>query len=60
MSFILDALRKSENDRRDQAQPTLAAAPQAAPVQKRSVWPLIIAVVLAINAMYLRHPHSDS
>jgi len=51
MSFILDALRKSEDDRRDQAQPTLAAAPQAAPVQKRSIWPPILAVVLAINAI---------
>jgi general secretion pathway protein B len=51
MSFILDALRKSENDRRDQAQPTLAATPQAAPAKKRSIWPPILVVVLAINAV---------
>jgi general secretion pathway protein B len=51
MSFILDALRKSENERRDQAQPPLAAAPQAASVKKRSIWPPILAVVLAINAI---------
>ena len=51
MSFILDALRKSENDRRDQAQPTLAAAPQVAPAKKSSLWPPILVVVLAINAI---------
>jgi general secretion pathway protein B len=51
MSFILDALRKSENEHRDQAQPNLAAAPQAAPAKKRSIWPPILAVVLAINAI---------
>lgn len=51
MSFILDALRKSENEHRDQAQPNLAAAPQAAPAKKRSIWPPILVIVLAINAI---------
>jgi len=51
MSFILDALRKSENNRRDQAQPNLAAVPQAAPAKKSSIWPPIIVIVLTINAV---------
>jgi len=51
MSFILDALRKSENERREQAAPTLAGTPRAAPAKKRTFWLPILAVVLAVNAM---------
>ncbi len=51
MSFILDALRKSENERREQAAPTLAGTPRATPAQKRTIWLPILAVVLAVNAL---------
>lgn len=51
MSFILDALRKSENERRQQAAPALAAAPQPAPVEKRNIWIPILSGVLAANVL---------
>lgn len=51
MSFILDALRKSDNERREQTAPTLAAAPQAVAIQKRTIWLPILAVVLTVNAL---------
>ncbi len=51
MSFILDALRKSENERRQQATPALAAAPQAAAMKKRSLWVPVLVVVLVLNAI---------
>ncbi len=53
MSFILDALRKSENDRREQAAPALATAPRTAQVTNKSIWPPVLAVVLAVNALAL-------
>ncbi|MAF83270.1 MAG: general secretion pathway protein GspB [Gammaproteobacteria bacterium] len=51
MSFILDALRKSENERREQTAPALSAAPQATLTNKRTFWLPILVVVLAINAL---------
>ncbi len=51
MSFILDALRKSENERREQAPPALATAPRAAPLKKSNIWLPILAVILGINAL---------
>jgi general secretion pathway protein B len=51
MSFILDALRKSENERREQAPPALAATPQAVPKQKRTIWLPILVIVLAVNVI---------
>jgi len=51
MSFILDALRKSDNERRQQAAPTLTTVPQAAPAKKRSLWIPVLVIVLAINAI---------
>ena len=51
MSFILDALRKSDNERREQAAPALAAAPQAVAIQKKTIWLPILAVVLTVNAI---------
>ncbi len=53
MSFILDALRKSENERRRQTGPALAAAPRATDTKKRSIWLPILAIVLTINAIVL-------
>mgnify|MGYP001590362261 FL=1 len=38
MSFILDALRKSEHDRQRQSGPALAEVPIAAPKPKSNVW----------------------
>jgi len=51
MSFILDALRKSDNERRQQTTPGLAAAPRGIAPKKRSIWLPILAIVLTINAM---------
>ena len=51
MSFILDALRKSENERREQAPPALAATPQAVPKQKRTIWLPILVIVLTVNVI---------
>ncbi len=51
MSFILDALRKSEDQRREQSAPVLAAAPRAAPARKKSIWLPILVIVLVINAL---------
>jgi general secretion pathway protein B len=51
MSFILDALRKSENERREQAPPALAAAPQAVARQKRTIWLPILVIVLMVNVI---------
>lgn len=51
MSFILDALRKSENERREQAPPALAATPQAVPKQKRTIWLPILVIVLMVNVI---------
>ena len=51
MSFILDALRKSETERQQQTGPVLAASGQRAPRQKRSVWPPVIVLVLIANAV---------
>jgi len=42
---------KSENERREQAPPALAAAPQAATAKRRTIWLPILAVVLALNAV---------
>lgn len=51
MSFILDALRKSEDQRRQQAAPTLAAAPRTAPARKKSIWLPILVIALAMNTL---------
>jgi general secretion pathway protein B len=47
MSFILDALRKSEHERQRQTGPALAEVPVAAPKPRSNVWgPLAIALLL--------------
>jgi len=51
MSFILDALRKSDNERREQTAPPLAAAPKSVSQQKRNVWLPVLVIALAINAI---------
>ncbi|MDH3977093.1 MAG: general secretion pathway protein GspB [Gammaproteobacteria bacterium] len=51
MSFILDALRKSENERQQQTAAPLAAMPRSTRQQSRNVWLPILIIVLACNAL---------
>lgn len=60
MSFILDALKKSETDRQRQSGPSLFEVKVAPPRRALPVWAMAIAVLLAINVvviswMLLRH-----
>jgi general secretion pathway protein B len=61
MSFILDALKKSESDRQRQSGPSLFEVKVAPPRRTLPVWAVAIAVLLGINViviswMLLRHP----
>jgi general secretion pathway protein B len=61
MSFILDALKKSETDRQRHSGPSLFEVKVAPPRRRLPVWAVTIAVLLAINLvvvawMLLRHP----
>ncbi len=61
MSFILDALKKSESDRQRQSGPSLFEVKVAPPRRRLPVWAGAIAVLLGINIlviswMLLRHP----
>jgi general secretion pathway protein B len=61
MSFILDALKKSESDRQRQSGPSLFEVKVAPPRRALPVWAVAIAVLLGINViviswMLLRHP----
>jgi general secretion pathway protein B len=53
MSFILDALKKSETDRQRQATPALFEVKVAAPRRQFPVWAVGVGVLLAINASVL-------
>lgn len=53
MSFILDALRKSEHERRRDAVPGLAGTRQRAGSRRGSPWLAVLAVVLLANAILL-------
>lgn len=53
MSFILDALRKSDAERQRTVTPGLADARYAAPRSRRSIWLPILVVVLAANAVFM-------
>ncbi len=52
MSFILEALKKSEKNRQENATPTLDSQHDNASSKtpKRPVWPLVLVVVLILNA----------
>ena len=49
MSFILDALKRSENERQRQTGPGLAAAPEGGPERRRSPWLGVVVALLLIN-----------
>ena len=51
MSFILDALRKSESERQQQNAPGIADLPQATARPSSRNWLWIVGVLLAINLM---------
>jgi len=65
MSFILDALKKSESDRQRQAGPALFEVRVAAPRSRFPMWGIVLAVLLAVNAavlgawLLLRAPHAE-
>lgn len=61
MSFILDALKKSESDRQRQSGPSLFEVKVTPPRRTLPVWAVVIAVLLGVNViviswMLLRHP----
>jgi general secretion pathway protein B len=63
MSFILDALKKSESDRQRQSGPSLFEVKVAPPRRALPIWAVAIAVLLGINVivvswMLLRRPAS--
>jgi general secretion pathway protein B len=53
MSFILDALKKSETDRQRQASPALFEVKVAAPRRRFPVWAVGLAVLRGINMLVL-------
>ncbi|HUQ11560.1 MAG TPA: general secretion pathway protein GspB [Steroidobacteraceae bacterium] len=53
MSFILDALKKSESDRQRQSAPALFEVKVAAPRRRFPLWAVGLAVLLAVNAAVL-------
>ena len=53
MSFILDALKKSESDRQQQDSPDFTQVPTGSDKPSSSRWLLIVGVLLAINAVVL-------
>lgn len=64
MSFILDALKKSESDRQRQSGPSLFEVKVAPPRRRLPIWAIAIAVLLVINIaviswMLLRRPASQ-
>jgi general secretion pathway protein B len=64
MSFILDALKKSESDRQRQSGPSLFEVKVAPPRRSLPIWAVAIAVLLGINIivvswMLLRHPAQE-
>jgi len=64
MSFILDALKKSESDRQRQSGPSLFEVKVTPPRRRLPIWAVAIAVLLGVNViviswMLLRHPASQ-
>jgi general secretion pathway protein B len=53
MSFILDALKKSENDRQRQSAPALFEVKVAAPRRRFPLWAAGLAILLGVNVLAL-------
>ncbi len=53
MSFILDALKKSENERQKQSGPALFEVKVAPPAARFPVWAVIVGVLLGVNLIVL-------
>lgn len=53
MSIILEALKKSENQRQRQSGPGFATVPERSGRNGRNLWPLIVVILLAINTVIL-------
>jgi general secretion pathway protein B len=53
MSFILDALKKSENDRQRQSTPALFEVKVATPRRRVPLWGIGLAVLLGLNILFL-------
>lgn len=53
MSFILDALRKSEHERQRAAMPGIAQVPFGAPRRQLPVWPMVVIAVLVVAVLAL-------
>lgn len=51
MSFILDALKKSEAERRQGEVPRLQNEPFSPPLRRRPVWPLLLVSALTLNGV---------
>src|SRR5262244_1099419 len=65
MSFILDALKKSESDRQRQSGPALFEVKVAPPRRGLPLWAIAIGLLLAVNLgiiawMMLRHPRAEA
>jgi general secretion pathway protein B len=65
MSFILDALKKSESDRQRQSGPALFEVKVAPPRRGLPLWAIAIAVLFVVNLgiiawMMLRHPRAEA
>jgi len=64
MSFILDALRKSEKQRQNTAAPGIADARVKTPSQSKGHWKWVVAALLLVNSvllavLWLRNESSD-
>jgi general secretion pathway protein B len=53
MSFILEALKKSENARQRQTGPGLAGLPEKTQSRRTVVWPWVIGALLLVNAIII-------
>lgn len=53
MSFILEALRKSENERQRQSGPDFASIPETAERSSASRWPLLVGILILFNLVLL-------
>lgn len=55
MSFILDALKKSEIERQEQAGPSVSHVREARPERRRPLWIAAIAALLAVNIVVVMY-----